>query len=87
MYIKNEKFWTSFSDSAQSAKSLILFAERCTIARRKRSFDTLDRFQRLVGTPIQKLIVPDSHCFVVVDFLHVLSRQMSKQSGVEEIGL
>ena len=75
------------SDSARSAKSPILFAERCTIARRKSSFDTLDRFQRLVGTPIQKLIVPNSHCFVVVDFLHVHSRWMSKQNGVQEIGL
>ena len=46
------------SDSARSAKSPILFAERCRIARRKSSFDTLDRFQRLVGTPIQKLSFP-----------------------------
>ena len=75
------------SDSARSAKSPILFAERCTIARRKSSFNTLDRFQRLVGTPTQKLIVPDSHCFVVVNFLHVHSRWMSKQNGVQEIGL
>ena len=48
----------AISDSARSAKSPILFAERCRIARRKSSFDTLDRFQRLVGTPIQKLSFP-----------------------------
>ena len=79
--------WNRIIDSAQSVKSPILFAERCTIARRKRSFDTLNRFQRLVGTPIEKRIVPDSHCFVVVEFLHVHSRWMSKQNGVQEIGL
>ena len=39
------------------------------------------------GYPFSKLIVPDSHCFVVVDFLYVCLRWMSKQNGVQEIHL